>query len=266
MQASTRRPSALLVVGVLALVALRAMPAAASGDATLDRWIVGAPGPEWVRGPSSVEEQLVEAERRAISGVVSGRVVVAARAWSNGNDDKAILVLIATPRALPDGARQARAAIIAMCASATSNPPSSIGEFAAIPQSVEAVCSGQNASGKDITGAGIAWPKKNVLVLIGGAGLTTPAAENLATRQDAAIPASGVDVDAKPGRVCAEVKRRGRAVKPRPVRDPRQDRAYARKLARGYADLTALASGTDKTTIVSLQRYYERLASIKELR
>jgi hypothetical protein len=84
-----------------------------------------------------------------------------------------------------------------MCASATSNPPASISDFAEIPGASEAVCSGQNPAGTNITGAGIAWPTKNLLVMMGGSGLSLEDAEALATEQAAALPSSGLKVGAQ---------------------------------------------------------------------
>jgi hypothetical protein len=186
----------MLTVWALATVGMSSSRAAASGDAKLERLILDDPGAGWVSAPPAVQKGLADLERRALSAVVQGRVAVAARVWRNGKDNL-IVVLIATPRALPNSKQQARSAVLAMCASATSNPPASISDFAEIPGASEAVCSGQNPAGTNITGAGIAWPKKNLLVMMGGSGLSLEDAEALATEQAAALPSSGLKVGAQ---------------------------------------------------------------------
>ncbi len=152
--------------------------------------IIRDPGTEWTPAPKSVESQLVTLERNLVSSVVRGRVSVAARAWQQG-DNRLLVVLIATDEPLPSGKQQARSAVLSMCASATSNPPSSIGTFASIPGASEAVCTGKNPAGKELHGVGIAWTKKNVFVIMGGS-MPLSNAEAFAIRQNKAIPSSGV--------------------------------------------------------------------------
>ncbi len=138
---------------------------------------------------------------------------VAAGAWTNGTDNL-IVVLIATPKSLPDGKKQARTAVLSLCASATSNPPTSVGPFRGIDRASEAECSGKNAAGVDISGAAVAWPKKNVFALVGGAGVSLERAEALSAAQDDAIPA-GVRVTrgGTAGLSALQVVESGRAVK-----------------------------------------------------
>ena len=64
-----------------------------------------------------------------------------------------------------------------------------MGPFRGIEGASEAVCSGKNATGVDITGAAVAWPKRNVFAIVGGVGASLERVEALSTAQDDAIPA-----------------------------------------------------------------------------
>jgi hypothetical protein len=185
---------AVVAFAVLGLSLVTSSPAVASGDARLDRLIVDKPAPGWTRASPAIEQNLAATEQRFVSAAVPGRVAAAARAWRSG-DNRLIIVLIAAPRVVAHAAQQARAAVLALCASGTANPPTAVGDFTSIPNASEATCSGQNAAGQQVTGASVAWAKKNVLAILGGPGLSLQSAEAIAAAQDAVIPSSGVSIE-----------------------------------------------------------------------
>ncbi len=71
--------------------------------------------------------------------------------------------------------------------------PTSVGLYAPIPDSSEARCSGTSVSGTTLSVVSLAWAKRNVLALVIGSGLAPTQVESIAAKQDAALPAGGVD-------------------------------------------------------------------------
>jgi hypothetical protein len=179
------------VVVILSGVAV-ASPAGAAGDPALDRLIVANPLPAWSPLPGAQLQSLVSYEDRAGSAV-AGSATSAAEGWQGpGPGQRLIVAMVRFAANVPEPVRNAREAVIAACASATGNAPTSVHAYGAVPGSEVATCAGTGADGTTLTATNVAWARGNVLVILIATGLATSEAESVAVTQDAAIPQTGV--------------------------------------------------------------------------
>jgi hypothetical protein len=193
----TRCIAAVVVASTAAIIALSfagSPPASAAGDATLDRLIVNDANPGWEPLPSNFSEELASLEQRSVSSVSGESVSVAAQGWHDGAA-RLVVILVRFSDDVPVADRNARAAVISLCASATGNSPTAVEPFAGIEHSAEGNCTGKTASGDALSAFSISWAKRNVFVIVSGSGLSQSEVEAVATGQDAALPAGGVMQD-----------------------------------------------------------------------
>ncbi len=187
-----------LAVSLVALVAMTVVatttvPAGAAGDPALDRLIVEEPVPGWTQLPASLLQSLSSGLSRTESGITNEAATSAIEGWQGATGGQTMIVaLVRFPQNIPFASRNSREGAISMCTSSTGNPPSIVQAFGSIPGAQEAQCSGTTASGIAIAGTSLSWVKGNVIVAMEGVGPPQSEVESVALRQDAAVPADGV--------------------------------------------------------------------------
>jgi hypothetical protein len=177
--------AALVVISVVGSTS-----ASASGDPTVNGYILKNPVTGWIAAPSSISQTVATTVASDLLSNMNQKVTVAADGWIPASEPvsgELLIVLVRFPGSTVPATPTTGELVSDICTGAGATPglPSPL---SAVSDSDTESC--QTGSQGAITAVG--WEKGNVAAFVYGAGLTSNLVDGIAQQQSAQIPAAGI--------------------------------------------------------------------------
>ncbi|MGD0083886.1 MAG: hypothetical protein ABSD78_11895 [Acidimicrobiales bacterium] len=182
-------------LAVLGLLLLVSSPASAAGDPTVDHYILSNPVPGWTQVSSADEKAALVAAEAVVSSVEHQTITIAGEGWqSSDSAGHLAVVLIAFPHTatLTPGPAGTPGGAVGQLCGAPAGVQASL-SVPGVPDSAIQTCPADGVSGGVIT-TYVMWVQGNVIGLTEGSGLSAKVVSQIAQRESAMVPASGISL------------------------------------------------------------------------